>query len=129
MSLSIGNPIARDNRDFYRLVPMATIGERVEWARKQAGLSGGKLAKAVGVSQPTIWQLEHGDSKGTKHLVKIAEVCQVSAKWLDDGTGHPKAGIKTPSVAKFETLTPEAQNRALAVNEALEGSRKKSKRK
>lgn len=121
--------MATANRDFYKIIPMDTIGKRVAWARKKAGLSQGQLAKAIGVSQPTIWQLENDASKGTKHLVKIAEVCQVSAKWLDDGTGHPKAGIKTPSVAKFETLTPEAQDRALAVNEALEGSRKKSPRK
>lgn len=129
MSLSIGNPIAQGHRDFYKIAPMSTIGSRVKWAREQAGLSGGQLAKAIKVSQPTIWELENGKSHGTKHLIKIAEVCGVSAKWLDDGSGHPKAGIKTPSVAKFETLTPEAQARALAVHGALEGSRKKSPHK
>lgn len=52
---------------------------------KTAGLSQGDLAKAVGISQPTINALLSGKSQGTKHLVAIARALDVTPDWLQTG--------------------------------------------
>ena len=42
---------------------------------------------AIGVKQPTIADLESGESQGTKHVIKIAMVCHVRPVWLETGKG------------------------------------------
>ncbi len=66
---------------------MATYQERVgtmiRKLREKAGVSGNALAKAAGISQPYLWQIENGEHDppaGT--LKKIADALGVSAKKL-----------------------------------------------
>ena len=64
---------------------MTTLAHRLQQAMKTAGLSQGDLAKAVGISQPTINALLSGKSQGTKHLVAIARALDVTPDWLQTG--------------------------------------------
>ncbi|WP_019102553.1 helix-turn-helix domain-containing protein [Chromobacterium haemolyticum] len=67
---------------------MTTIGERVRIARARIGWSQGRLASEVGITQPTVSDLERGDSDGTKHIVSIAKALGVRARWLETGEGE-----------------------------------------
>nr|WP_267964128.1 helix-turn-helix transcriptional regulator [Halomonas sp. MCCC 1A11057] len=68
-----------------------TIGERVRRARKYAGLTQKQLAEAVGIRQPTLSDLEKGDSRSSAYLVQIARACKVNADWLATGRGEMEA--------------------------------------
>lgn len=65
------------------------VGVRLRHARKLRGLTQVQLAKASGVKQSTISELETGESKspwGTS-LVQLAQSLQVSSEWLASGEG------------------------------------------
>lgn len=62
-----------------------TVGSRVKEARKKAGLSQLQLAEAIGVKQPTISELERGESQSSSYLIQIAQVCNVEPSWLQTG--------------------------------------------
>lgn len=62
-----------------------TVGVRVKLARKRANLSQLELAKLIGVKQPTISELERGESQSSAYLIKIAEACNVNPIWLQNG--------------------------------------------
>lgn len=51
------------------------------------------LAKAVGLAQSTLYDLERGDSKDTKKVHKLAAVLNVRASWLDTGVGPMEYAI------------------------------------
>lgn len=65
-----------------------TIGDRVKRARKHAGLNQRELAKAIGITQPSLSELERGESRSSAYLVQIASVCGVDASWLATGSGE-----------------------------------------
>lgn len=56
-------------------------------ARKARGLSQQALADKVGMKQPSLSQLESGESHRTTFLPQIAAECRVSALWLETGKG------------------------------------------
>lgn len=66
---------------------MTDLADRLKLARVHAGLSQGDLAKAAGVKQPVISQLETRKSVGSTFVVSIAKACGVSAEWLANGRG------------------------------------------
>lgn len=82
------------------------IGMRLRHARKLKGLSQYDLAKAAGVKQASISQLETGESKSFKGttLVSFAQILDVSPDWLNTGKGQMTA-IDSP-------LPPEALRHA-----------------
>ena len=61
--------------------------DRLKTARRYAKLNQGELAVKAGITQTSISDLERGKSKATAHVVKIADACGVSAKWLSDEIG------------------------------------------
>lgn len=65
-------------------------GARLKAARKHAKLSQADLAEMVGLSQPTISNLEkpENDASGSEYTVKLARACGVSVDWLDDEIGE-----------------------------------------
>jgi phage repressor protein C with HTH and peptisase S24 domain len=76
------------------IVRMKTIGDRVRDRRIALKLSQPQLAKKVGgITYQAIQQLEAGG--GTKHLVPIARALDVTAEWLQDGTGAPPPTRRT----------------------------------
>lgn len=65
------------------------IGVRLKHARTLRGLSQGALAKAAGVKQASISDLETGKSKAYKGttLISVAQKLKVSPTWLETGKG------------------------------------------
>lgn len=68
---------------------MNTLGERLKAARSEAGLTQTQLASEIGVSQNAIQKIEKGGE--TKYIIQLAKVLDVSAEWLQFGTGEMKA--------------------------------------
>ncbi|WP_130905326.1 S24 family peptidase [Pseudomonas sp. Sample_22] len=66
--------------------------DRLKAARRHAGLNQVELAVRAGITQTSISDLERGKSKATAHVVKIADACGVSAKWLSDEIGPMTTG-------------------------------------
>ena len=68
-----------------------TTGERIKEARLAKGLSQKALAEDVGITQPSLSQLENGESKSTSYTAAIAAKLGVNALWLETGKGpkHP----------------------------------------
>lgn len=69
-----------------KLVP--SISYRVKLAREIKKMSQVQLAKAVGISQGTLSDLERGKNRSSLELTKIADVLGVSAIWLSEGRGE-----------------------------------------
>jgi len=62
------------------------FGRRLKAARTHAKLTQVQLAKAVGMGQSTLAQLER-EGFGSSFVVAIAKECGVSALWLSSGEG------------------------------------------
>ena len=82
------------------------IGTRLRHARKLRGLSQYDLAKAAGVKQASVSNLETGSSRSFKGttLVSFAHILDVSSDWLATGKGSMMQ-VDTP-------LPPEALRHA-----------------
>ena len=95
--LDIGTPFCKHIGQPIPCLNM-NIGDRVKRARKHAGLNQRELAKAIGITQPSLSELERGESRSSAYLVQIASVCGVDARWLATGEGmmegarDPRAG-------------------------------------
>lgn len=50
------------------------------------------LAKASGMSQSTIAQIERGRNQGTKHILALARALGVTPEWLEDGRRGARSG-------------------------------------
>ena len=70
-----------------RNTPSMEFKDRLKAARRHAKLNQVELAARAGITQTSISDLERGKSKATAHVVKIADACGVSAKWLSDEVG------------------------------------------
>ena len=75
------------------------FGKRLKEARKAAKLTQVQLAKAAGIGQSTLAELEK-TGYGSARVANLAEACGVSVMWLSDGTGsmRPTTAL-TPSPA------------------------------
>ena len=67
---------------------MSGVGTRIKKAREVLGLTQVALAKAVGVSQQAVMELESGRAKGTKHTAKFARALGQDSLWLETGEGR-----------------------------------------
>jgi DNA-binding XRE family transcriptional regulator len=92
-----------ENRDLGTFRPMAErdekgFGDRVAARRKKLGVSQAALAKAVGMKQQGIANLEKGLVERPRRLMELAEALQTTEKWLLFREG-PEALI-TPNAAE-----------------------------
>lgn len=81
---------------------MTFIGKRVKARREELGISQTVLAKRIGVSGPSLSQLESGKIKRSRRMSKLAAVLKVSPEWLEgSGEGKPaaQAGAAKPNGA------------------------------
>lgn len=69
-----------------------SIGKRIREVRIQRGLTQAQLAAKVGIAQPTLSELERGDSAGTGNIATFASILGVNALWLETGKG-PRNGL------------------------------------
>jgi transcriptional regulator with XRE-family HTH domain len=104
-----------------------TFGARVRYLRKLRGFSQGALAKLVGISQPSISDLENDVSKepSAPTLLRMAAVLQANPEWMLNGKGHPLTVEVSDTAAKnemaslFAAMTPEQQAAMLSTARVL----------
>lgn len=108
---------------------MSEMGNRIRERRQQLGLSLEQLAKKVGCSKQTIGHYETGSTKTVSMnvLFPLADVLDVSARWLATGEGEPKPfGLRNEHekelVATYRTLPPPLQEHLLQTSVSLASS-------
>jgi transcriptional regulator with XRE-family HTH domain len=110
---------------------MKTWNERLVESMNAAGISGGELARRIGVAQPSVFDWTTGATKSlrTNNLVKVADALGVSPDWLATGKGArdlngglPAAPALTPReiglLALFNGLTASQQDEMMRKFEA-----------
>ena len=84
---------------------MQTVGQRIRAAREAAGfVRQGDFAKAVGIAQSTLSEIENGDTKipSGKVLDRMAELLGKSPRWIIYGEDGE---VDTPTPEEQEVLT------------------------
>jgi transcriptional regulator with XRE-family HTH domain len=82
---------------------MISLGQRIKQIRESLGLSQQALAEKLGVSRPSISQIENGERKvSAEELKKLAEIFSLSTDALLDPDKEPKIMIKE-SRGAYET--------------------------
>ena len=67
----------------------ALIADRLQAARKQAGLTQGQVAAMLGVKRPTISEIEAGRRKvSAEELTEFSRIYCVSMSWLTAQENH-----------------------------------------
>lgn len=112
-------PYDRERDDLH----MPTIGKRIEALRIAKGLSQTALAKRVGISQPSLSNIEK-DKTETLRGETLAGLCaalDVSPDVILRGRGRDPESIlfERELVAAWREMTPEDQQHLLAVARAL----------
>ena len=111
----------------------STLGKRIAQARLRAGADRGKaftqteLAKAVGVTSPTVSQWEADASEPELAMIqRVADALKVDAGWLAFGRPHPaephavRATVKTytpEEIAAFKRIVAESEGGAQATDD------------
>ncbi|WP_233598447.1 LexA family transcriptional regulator [Erwinia sp. 198] len=80
-----------------------TLAYRLNMAMTMMGITQGALAKASGVSQPTIWRLTKGEAEGSRKLVDIARALDVNVQWLASGEGEMRGNAGLSAIDKVKT--------------------------
>lgn len=74
-------------------------------AMTMMGITQGALAKASGVSQPTIWRLTKGEAEGSRKLVDIARALDINVEWLANGVGEMRGAAAAGQTDKVKSGT------------------------
>lgn len=104
--------------------PLKTLGQRIRWARKRAGLTQVGLAAKAGIGQSALSSLETGSTTWTRggNLLRLAVALDVDAFWLETGAG-PVTGQSVPEDFRFadviSALSPDNRRRYLSMGHAL----------
>lgn len=110
----IGVPICKSGRlEEVTSRDRTPFGQRMSDARRAAGLDQKEVAKAIGISQSTLSELER-EAKGSSHVVAFASLYKVSAHWLATGEG---------SATEADTLSREALDIARAYEKMNQSER------
>jgi phage repressor protein C with HTH and peptisase S24 domain len=80
---------------------MDTMASRIDEKMKKLELTQEALANKVGISQTMISKLLRGESKSSKHLVKVAQALGVTAEWLEFGTAYPSDSSHSADLDPF----------------------------
>jgi transcriptional regulator with XRE-family HTH domain len=102
-----------------------TLGARLRWARQKNDLTQAAAAKAVGLSQPTLSDLENDNTKGTTSLLELAALYSVDVAWLKTGRGHAVSdsgeNVKSPNTGIQSTLSMQSarEERARLLTDSL----------
>lgn len=86
---------------------LATFTERLNYAFRNQSLSQSRIAKEVGIAQPTFSELLSGKNKKSSKAEKIAEVLGVDYQWLITGVVSEEAEgsvafVNIPLLENFE---------------------------
>lgn len=109
------------------------LGVRIMQLRKQQGFTQAELARAIEVSQQTVWAMELGDRRVTLPLVsKLAKVLVVSVEELIGITSpmRARARRRSPKIerhaAPIQRLTKTQQRFVVRIIDVLESSSSQS---
>jgi transcriptional regulator with XRE-family HTH domain len=129
---NIGESISECNRNFYvnlyknsYMDKLDTLGSRLRWARQKTQLTQAAAAKSVGLSQPTLSDLENDNTKGTTSLLELAALYSVDVAWLKTGRGHAVSdsgeNVKSPNTGIQSTLSMQSarEERARLLTDSL----------
>lgn len=70
-----------------------SYGERLQWARKRAGMTQVELANISKVKQGTISKIERGDQSESAFDTILAFHLKINPHWLTTGVGEPDGWI------------------------------------
>lgn len=104
---NIGVPISSVNRNpdmIFADNTGMTIGQRIKKTRAELGMTQQDLADKTGLTQPTLSELERGDSASSSYLPAIAAALGVSALWLQKEQG-PKYPIRSITQRELTLIT------------------------
>ncbi|HAT51012.1 MAG TPA: hypothetical protein DCS88_11865, partial [Alphaproteobacteria bacterium] len=87
----------------------STLSERIQKARKHAGLTQKDLADKVGISQTAVHKLECGRSRSSRRTVAIALTCGVDPIWLDNGRGEMALPGAASYAAEFKGVREDGE--------------------
>src|SRR5690349_24446337 len=85
---------------------MSGVGTRIKRAREALSMTQVVLAKAVGVSQQAVMELESGRAKGTKHTTKFARALGQDPAWIEMGEGRMREPGKAARAARKASDAP-----------------------
>lgn len=96
------------------------LSDRIQAARKFAGITQKQLADRVGISQTAVHKLESGGTRASRSTISIALACGVDPIWLDTSRGEMSLGgppgvqgakgaegLRTPVIARIPVITWE----------------------
>jgi transcriptional regulator with XRE-family HTH domain len=118
-------------RDIFHGMPIEqprTMGERVKREREARQMTQTELAKAAGITQPTLSVIESGRTKNVEDetLLGLANALGVTARYLRHGrvASVPQTGISgiDAVVEIYDALTPENRAAWLAAGRAFMGN-------
>lgn len=94
-------PFAIPKMDRFTLTYMG-MGKRIRQARTEAGYDQSEFAKAVGMSQSALSEVESGESKEPRasSFWRMVRLLQLSPRWLAEGKGP----MKTQDAQETELL-------------------------
>jgi len=81
-----------------------SMSARIQKRRKSLGLTQGQLAAASGITQQMISKLERGESGSTRDIVALAMALDVTAEYLQVGTGETDQGTGDSSTIKMGSI-------------------------
>lgn len=96
--------------------------DRVKAARSHAKLTQAQLAKAVGIDQASISDLERGRSQRSSYNASIAKACGVSAIWLESESGPMVAVAQAEPSNVRDTIQPNMAYRYPVISWVSAGS-------
>lgn len=89
-------------------------------------MSAAELARAIGIKQPSLWEIENGETKSLKAdtLMRLSAALRTNPVFLWSGRGNPLEQIdpnleEAEVVATFRRLTPANRAAWLTVAAAL----------
>lgn len=84
-----------------------TIAQKLQAARKQAGLSQGQVANLLKLQRPAISEIEAGRRKvSAEELAKLADIYDVSVSWVTTGehdASDPAVELAARELAKLKS--------------------------
>lgn len=97
---------------------METLADRLLSARNAQKLTQAQLARAAGMSQRAVSQLERGETRKTARMLALAAALNVSPQWLETGRGPREAPVWSELV-DLSRLPPNAQRDAQRLFKAV----------
>lgn len=105
---------------------MSSVSERLRWAREQAGLSQGQVAKLLNMHRPTISEIEAGRRRVSAEELKIfARTYEVPVAWLVDSEGDDEVDERVKLAAReLGKLKPEDFDKVLRLLSMMRQSKR-----